>query len=62
MPHISDGHELWTLGLLNQIIQRDKKNKDALPGSVVKLVKKTVKILKKRQNKRYHKENDCFSD
>ncbi len=49
MPHVKDRDELWALALLEQIIQRDREDRDALPGTVVELAKKAAKILKKRQ-------------
>jgi len=50
MSHVKDRHELWALSLLNQIIERDKRDRDALPGSVVKLVKDAARIIRKRQD------------
>jgi hypothetical protein len=49
MGHVKDKDELWALALLEQIIQRDRKDRDALPGSVIKHVKAAAKIIKKRQ-------------
>jgi len=48
MPHVKDRDERWALALLKRIIQRDREDRDALPGSVVKLVKQAAVILKKR--------------
>lgn len=41
--------EAWALALLEQIIERDREDRDALPGSVVKLVKQAAVILRKRR-------------
>ena len=49
MAHIKDKDELWTLALLEQIIQRDRQDRDALSGVVVKHVKKAATIIRKRQ-------------
>ncbi len=49
MTHVKDKDELWALAQLEKIIQRDRADRDALPGSVVKLVKQAAIILKKRQ-------------
>ena len=49
MPHVKDRDELWALVLFEQIIQRDRDDRDALPGTVVELAKKAAKVLKKRQ-------------
>ncbi len=49
MTHVKDKDELWALAQLEKIIQRDRSDRDALPGSVVKLVKQAAIILKKRQ-------------
>jgi hypothetical protein len=50
VSHIKDKDELWALGLLLQIIERDRQDRDALSGTVVGLVKKAAKIIKKRQD------------
>ena len=50
MPHKKDKDELWALALLERIIQRDREDRDALPGSAVKNVKDAAKIIKKRQH------------
>ena len=39
IPLIKDKGELWALALLKKIIKRDREDRDALPGSVVKHVK-----------------------
>lgn len=41
--------EAQAIYLLQQIVDMDRKDSDALPGSVVKLVKKALVILKKRR-------------
>ena len=40
--------EAWALALLMQIVNRSIEDRDALPGSVVKLVKRACTILRKR--------------
>ena len=40
--------EAWALALLMQIVNRSVEDRDALPGSVVKLVKQAATILRKR--------------
>jgi len=55
MPHVKDKDELWALSLLDQIIQRSKADRDALPGSVVKKVKDAAIIIKKRQQYKRNK-------
>ena len=49
MAHVKDKDELWALALLERIIQRDREDRDALSGSVVKHVKAAATIIKKRQ-------------
>jgi hypothetical protein len=46
---VKERDEAWAIALLEQIIQRDREDRDALPGSVVKLVKQAVIIMKKRR-------------
>ena len=41
--------EAWALALLEQIIERDREDRGALPGSVVKVVKQAAVILRKRR-------------
>lgn len=41
--------EALALALLLRIVDIDKQDRDALPGTVVGLVKRAVKILRKRQ-------------
>ncbi len=49
MPHVKDKDELWALALLQRIIDRDRQDRDALPGSVVRHVKDAARILRRRQ-------------
>jgi len=55
VPHVKDKDELWALSKLNQIIQRSRKDRDALPGSVVRKVKDAAIIIKKRQGYKHNK-------
>ena len=52
MPHVKDKDEKWATALLEQIVARDRRDRDALPGSVVKRVKDALNILKKRRKNR----------
>ncbi len=52
MSHRKDKDERWALALLNQIIQRSKEDRDALPGAAVKKVKEARDILAKLQDGR----------
>jgi len=52
MPHIKDRDERWALEKLEEIIQRDREDRDALPGSAVKLVKDAARILRKRRERK----------
>ena len=52
MGHVKDKDELWALHYLEQIIQRDRVDRDALPGAVVKRVKEAAKIIRKRQERK----------
>jgi hypothetical protein len=49
MPHVKDKDELWALALLEQIIRRDRDDRDALPGSAVQHIKMAANIIRKRQ-------------
>jgi len=49
MSHVKDKDELWALRILEEIIRRDREDRDALPGSVVQHVKAAVRIIRKRQ-------------
>jgi hypothetical protein len=44
-----DRHEERAIALLQQVLEIDRAGRDALPGSVVKLVKQAVTIMKKRR-------------
>lgn len=47
MSHRKGKDEAWALALLEQIIERSKEDRDALPGAVVKLVKAAATKLRK---------------
>ena len=47
-----DRHEERAISLLEQVIDIDRCNRDALPGTVVGLVKRAVVVLKKRRRRR----------
>lgn len=49
MPKRKDINEERAIAILQQIIDIDKRDRDALPGSVVKLVKQAITIMKKRR-------------
>lgn len=49
MPHRKDGAEEFAIALLQQIIDIDRRDHDALPGSAVKHVKDAQRIMKKRR-------------
>lgn len=44
-----DKHEEWAIAHLRLILDRHQQNRDAFPGSVVKLVKRAIIIMKKRR-------------
>lgn len=46
---MKDRDEAWAAALLEQIVKRSIADRDALPGSVVKLVKDALRILRKRR-------------
>ena len=46
-----DKHEERAIALLQQVVDLDRQNRDALSGSVVKKVKEALTILKKRRKK-----------
>lgn len=52
MTHRKDEYEELAIVLLQQIIEIEKADRDALPGSVVKLVKRAQTIMKKRRRER----------
>lgn len=41
--------ELYALSVLMKIVHMDERDRDALPGSVMKHVKAAMRILRKRQ-------------
>lgn len=49
MTHRKDIDEEWAIAHLQQIVDLDKRDHDALPGSVVKLIKQAQTIMKKRR-------------
>ena len=49
MPHRSDVHEEWAIYYLEKLVELSEANRDALPGTVVKLVKQAITIMKKRR-------------
>ena len=49
MTHRKDVAEERAIVLLEQIVALDLADRDALPGSVVKLVKRALVILRKRR-------------
>lgn len=49
MPKRHDVYEERTIKLLEQIVKLSNDNRDALPGSVVKKVKESITIMKKRR-------------
>jgi hypothetical protein len=59
MPHVKDRDELWALALLQKIIERDRQDRDALPGSVMKHVKAAATIIKKRQQVKQRQAHRC---
>jgi hypothetical protein len=49
LTHRKDRDEEWALRLLEQILERDRADRDALPGAVVGKVKEAAVILRKRR-------------
>lgn len=49
MPKRHDQQEEWAINILQQIIDLDRQNSDALPGSAVRHVKQAITIMKKRR-------------
>lgn len=49
MTKRQDEHEEWAINHLQRVLELDRKNRDALPGSAVKLVKRAIMIMKKRR-------------
>lgn len=54
MPKRKDNDEEWAIKILQLIVDRDKQDRDALPGSVVRLVKRAQTIMKKRRKGAEH--------
>lgn len=52
MPHRKDRDEEWAIALLEQIVARDRQDRDALSGQAVDHVKRALVILKKRRRDR----------
>lgn len=50
MTKRKDIQEEWAIAHLQRIIDLDLRDRDALPGSVVKHVKEAIVILKRRRN------------
>ena len=49
MPKRHDVAEEWAIQHLQQIVDLDRANRDALPGSAVKHVKAAITIMRKRR-------------
>lgn len=49
MTHRKDKCEEWAITQLQKIIDLDLEDRDALPGSVVALIKRAQTIMKKRR-------------
>lgn len=49
MTHRKDGAEELAIQLLNQVIEISDRDRDALPGSAVALVKKARTVMRKRR-------------
>jgi hypothetical protein len=49
MPKRQDFKEEWAINILQKIINESIKNRDAFPGSSIKLIKKAQVIMKKRR-------------
>ncbi|MQA82972.1 MAG: hypothetical protein GEV10_31730 [Streptosporangiales bacterium] len=47
--HRKDTAEEWAIAQLQAIIDLDRQDRDALPGSAVKLVKDAQRIMRKRR-------------
>ena len=50
MPHRKDRDEEWAIALLEQIVERDKEDRDALSGEAMRHIKRALVILKKRRS------------
>jgi len=49
MPKRQNEAEEWAIKQLELIIEKSRKERDALPGSAVRLIKKAQTIMKKRR-------------
>lgn len=49
MTHRKDVEEERAIQLLSQVVAISERDRDALPGSVVKKVKEAIVIMKKRR-------------
>lgn len=49
MPKRQDVHEEWAIRWLQAMVDLDRVNRDALPGSAVKKIKEALLILKRRR-------------
>jgi hypothetical protein len=49
VTHRKDIQEERAIALLQQVLTIDREDRDALPGSVVRLVKEAVRIMQKRR-------------
>jgi hypothetical protein len=49
MPHRKDRDEEWAIALREQLVARDRQDRDALSGQAVDHVKRALVILKKRR-------------
>jgi hypothetical protein len=49
---VKERDEAWAEAVLRQVVDRSVQDRDALPGSVVKLVKEAIRILRKRRKNR----------
>lgn len=52
MAHRKDQDEDWAIALLQQIIDRDREDHDALSGQAMRHVKEAWRVLIKRRSKR----------
>ena len=48
-PKRHDRAEEWAIQRLQEIVDLDRANRDALPGSAVRHVKQAITIMKKRR-------------
>lgn len=47
--HVKDGAELYALRKIEDVLAIDQRDRDALPGTVVNLLKQARTVLRKRQ-------------